>query len=377
MALPIPAVKGGGVEWLIQTIIDENESNGDLKITVLGIDDEEARNVAQKYKNTEFVFIKRDKIFYKYYGYIKKIFGKTEYFMPYIAFLRKYFKKNKYDKIIVENNINLFKALKKASGELIFHLHNDTVNKDCVLPEEYRSIDRVFCVSDFIRSQVLSTDCFDEEQVKVLHNCNCMQGDTVAADADDFRAKMGIAKDDVVFLYSGRLIREKGVLELVLAFSRIDTRASVKLVIVGGINYSNDKEDSYFKKLKSVATPNVIFTGYVDYKEMKNYYGIADIIVVPTLYFEDAAPLVVIEAMSEGIPIIASDSGGIWDFVNERCGIKIKRNENFIKELADKMFYLASSRETMQDMKQSALQSSKEYTKEKYFSNFVELINRK
>ena len=60
MALPIPAVKGGGVEWLIQTIIDENESNGDLKITVLGIDDEEARNVAQKYKNTEFVFIKRD-----------------------------------------------------------------------------------------------------------------------------------------------------------------------------------------------------------------------------------------------------------------------------------------------------------------------------
>ena len=77
MALPLPAVKGGGVEWLIQTIIDENEARGDLEITVIGIEDEEARRVAQKYNNTKFVFIKRDKIFYKYYGYIKKIFGRS------------------------------------------------------------------------------------------------------------------------------------------------------------------------------------------------------------------------------------------------------------------------------------------------------------
>ena len=276
----------------------------------------------------------------------------------------------------MENNIHLTKGVKGFKGEIVFHLHNDTINKQTILPKEYKNIDRVFCVSDFIRSQVLSTGKFKKERVCVLPNCNCMP-DAVPRVNHISRELLGISEEETVFLYVGRIIKEKGVRELVEAFNFVEKKMPAKLVIVGGINYSDNKEDEYVMHLKQISSPNVIYTGYVDYMSVKQYYSIANIVVIPTLYFEDAAPLVAIEAMCAGIPVIASDSGGIWDFVNERCGIKIKRDENFIKELADNMFYLASSGDTMQDMRQSALKSSEEYTKEKYFSNFVELINRK
>ncbi len=60
--LPIPAVKGGAVLTLIESIIIQNEINKKMELTVIGVHDKEAVEKSKKYKNTNFIFIKEPKI---------------------------------------------------------------------------------------------------------------------------------------------------------------------------------------------------------------------------------------------------------------------------------------------------------------------------
>ena len=48
-ALPIPTVKGGAVETLVEYLLDENEIDKNLKFTVYSIADKEAKKISKKY----------------------------------------------------------------------------------------------------------------------------------------------------------------------------------------------------------------------------------------------------------------------------------------------------------------------------------------
>ena len=380
MSLPLPAVKGGGVEWLIQTIIDENEKTGRHNITIIGIEDPEAITESSKYRFTNFVFISKKIKFYKYFGYIKKyLYSGLDYYLPYIMFLNRYLKKHNFEKIIFENNINLTKCLTdNIEGEIIFHLHNDTINGHSELPGSYKMIDRVFCVSEFINSQVIKSGVFRKNRILTLPNCNCMPATVInQAIVQKIKEELGIRNDTVTFLYSGRIIREKGVLELVDAFCKLDGRINIRLIIAGGINYSNNNENAYLKEIKRVADNRVIFTGYISYEKMSYYYHIADVSVIPTLYVEEAAPLVAIESMAAGLPVIASDSGGIWNYVSEDCGIKIIRSKEFVEQLSSAISDLAKDKSKRQKMGENGRQRAIKFSKARYFENFNRLIEQK
>ena len=61
--LPIPAIKGGAVEKLIETYINENEKQHKIDFTIYTIQNNSNNNL--KYKNTEFKYIQNDKLTYK------------------------------------------------------------------------------------------------------------------------------------------------------------------------------------------------------------------------------------------------------------------------------------------------------------------------
>ena len=60
--LPVPAVKGGAVQNLIEHIISQNDRYNKINLTIISPMDEKAKEVANKYKNTEFCWIKIPKI---------------------------------------------------------------------------------------------------------------------------------------------------------------------------------------------------------------------------------------------------------------------------------------------------------------------------
>jgi glycosyltransferase involved in cell wall biosynthesis len=108
------------------------------------------------------------------------------------------------------------------------------------------------------------------------------------------------------FVYVGRLVRAKGVFDLVEAYARLDDemRAQFGLVFVG-----DGADRSELMERASEITPGTIeFPGFVQREGLAEFYALADVLIFPT--HSDTWGLVVNEAMSCGLPVIATSIAG-------------------------------------------------------------------
>jgi glycosyltransferase involved in cell wall biosynthesis len=117
----------------------------------------------------------------------------------------------------------------------------------------------------------------------------------------------------------GRITEGKGHHVLIDAVSKLDPkiRKSCRLVIIGAPAPKSPEDDSYFARLKAHAKTlgieeQIFWAGYQD--DMQPYYQSMDVLVVPSVGTE-GLPLVVLEAMQRGIPVIATNTGGISEIV--------------------------------------------------------------
>ena len=98
-----------------------------------------------------------------------------------------------------------------------------------------------------------------------------------------------------------------------------------------------DSKITMLKELKDQAEKlgliNVRFLGNVSMQELRKLYNIADVSVVPSR--REPFGLVALEAMACGIPVVASDQGGLPDFVNKSVGILAKPEDPV--DLSDKI----------------------------------------
>jgi len=103
------------------------------------------------------------------------------------------------------------------------------------------------------------------------------------------------------FLAVGRLVPEKGFHDLLAAFSGINT--DWKLVIAGGA----DHEDDYSRGIKRDAAKNgqVVMTGFIKGEELQEIFSNAGLFVLPS--YHEGLPIVLLEALSYDLPILASD----------------------------------------------------------------------
>lgn len=112
-------------------------------------------------------------------------------------------------------------------------------------------------------------------------------------------------------LYVGRLVREKGVVELLNAFGRIDA-ADAELVFVGDGPMRRQLEDAA-RKLR--VGDRIRFVGAVPNADVATYLARARVVVVPS-WFEERGR-VVLEAMANGAPVVAARTGGIVESVRD------------------------------------------------------------
>ena len=111
----------------------------------------------------------------------------------------------------------------------------------------------------------------------------------------------------------------------------------------------------------------------MDNGEVYRYASAADVQCVPSLW-EEAAGLVVIEAMSEGLPLIATKSGGVVEYVDSDTALLIER-ENVVEELQNAILYLKAHPEVRKQMSEKAKMESRKYSEAIYFENFVKIID--
>ena len=150
----------------------------------------------------------------------------------------------------------------------------------------------------------------------------------------------------------------------------------VKLLVLGSANFGKRALSSYERKVKKISSQNrnrIIFTGYVDHAEVPQYASAADVQCVSTLV-EEAAPLVVLESMAEGLPLIATKSGGVVEYVDKDTALLIER-ENVVEELQNAILYLKAHPEIRKRMSEQAKIRSKRYDEATYYRDFVKTIH--
>ncbi len=150
------------------------------------------------------------------------------------------------------------------------------------------------------------------------------------------RDKCSIPEDASVFLFVGRLKRDKGVLDLARAFAHVARqRANAYLIYAGPDEGGMEGE---IRSLCSSCAERVRFTGRTRFPEQ--YMAAADMICLPS--YREGFGNVVIEAAAAGIPAIASRIYGLTDAVEDGVTGCLHRPGNW-EELAQAMETLAAN----------------------------------
>ena len=387
--LPVPNVKGGGAETLITAFLKENEKSNN-RITVFSIYDKQAQKETNSYKKTKFVYMnyKKRTFFDRLRSRIKKDFPReTPYSFSKVA---RIIKQGGFDKIIIENSPWQFPFFVKKFGEKTFlHLHNDWVNNDLELKyiKKYRKAINnsggVIAVSKYIKERVQTIGGINHQKIQVLYNATDIKELKRRLPKEEeilIRKRHKIKDNDIVVLYTGRLCKEKGVLELIEAIEPIiQTNSNVKLLIVGSVSYGRTTVDDYtieVSKYLDKYPNNIIATGFVDYKEAVKYYDIADLQVIPSMW-EEPFGLVAIEGMAKGLPIISTDSGGLKEFIKDSGAIIVDRDnivENIRKSL-EVLIQNLEKREKMSSLALNIMEQNNKFDYSYYYDKYLEILS--
>lgn len=199
----------------------------------------------------------------------------------------------------------------------------------------YDKIDSFIVPSHFLRSKLIEYG-FPESKVDYLPSF---------VNISEFKPSF---KFEDYIVYSGRIAVEKGVPDLIKAFSRV--AANVKLVIVG--NDRNPEGDKVKRCVEGCDLSNIKFLGYQPLPRLKKILQNALFTVCPSIWYENS-PMSTYESFALGKPVLGSRIGSINEQVIEgRTGLLFEPGN--IDDLADKMNYLIHHRPKLVDMGKEA-----------------------
>jgi glycosyltransferase involved in cell wall biosynthesis len=158
-------------------------------------------------------------------------------------------------------------------------------------------VDHVVSPSKFVLDRHVGAHYFAGARSSVIiYNASVWQGPARSS-----------SRENVAFGFLGRLQPEKGIESLLQVFAEIEPGAATLEVAGTG------KEDYVDFLRRKYARPNIRFLGFVPPREL---FDQIDVLIVPSLW-HDTCPLVVLEALSFGTPVIAARRGGIPEEVED------------------------------------------------------------
>ena len=143
------------------------------------------------------------------------------------------------------------------------------------------------------------------------------------------RTKLKLDSREKVILYVGRFDERKGIETLVRAFALLKERdlKNIKLMIVGGSS-ANMPDGAERGRIENIVNElglkdSTIFVGRIGHDVLPLYYTAADVCVIPSHY--EPFGLVAIEAMACGVPVVASNVGGLkFTIIPEETGLLVE-----------------------------------------------------
>lgn len=379
--LPIPAIKGGAVETLEDLLIQENSLYEKVQLIVVLPN---KKTMVQDSTGVVYYRVNNRGTRYWLVRIINKglriLHIKKQLVQPYDKRVLRIVKNLNASKIVFEGSCpqTLLKEYSKIFGRenLYLHMHSRCSNEN----EVDKYIQNYIGVSDYITNEWLSEAKNTDINVYTLKNCveeTRFNKRITEEESFELRKELGFNKEDIVIIFCGRIIPEKGVKELISAVLKVEN-PRVKLLIIGSPCFAIKTKTTYLnevEKLVSIAGEKVKFSGYVPNVEMYKYYQMSDIQIVPSTWQEPAG-LVVIEGAMSGLPQVCTNSGGMPEYFSDGGVCTIELNDCMVDQLANKIDYLANHKEIREQMAKINLGNSTGFKKVDYYNNFINILEK-
>jgi capsular polysaccharide biosynthesis glycosyltransferase capM len=167
------------------------------------------------------------------------------------------------------------------------------------------------------------------------------------------REKLNIQPDDFVFVFVGRIVSDKGINELIKAFSQLQTaenneQIGIKLLLVGGLE--SDLDPLNPETLAEInQNRDIISVGFQ--QDVRPFFAISDALAFPS--YREGFPNVVMQAGAMGLPSIVSDINGCNEIIVEGENGLIIPPKN-VEKLKEKMLTLAKDKNLYTKLKENS-----------------------
>ena len=329
--LPLPAVKGGAVESLVDSIshemIAEYENINIFHYSIFDKKVEKNKNFKSKYKITNnYVSISKYfiKIFANRFFWNSKFYA-FFYLLSIIRLIRS--SKISLDIIYIHNRPQFVILLKKffPNSKIYLHIHNEYLHTNSSRPLRKKFIneileitENVICVSDFISDSIRSNFPKYEYKIKtILNGIDLKRFLNIKNKRDEYRNEFNLKQDTFICLFSGRLVEEKGPhILLETAISILEDGYDIEFIFIGGGFFFGESKSNYIKVMieKARKYNSIKFLGFLPYDIVHKYYAISDLLIFPSIW-EDPSPLVIYEAVCSDLNIISTKSGGVPEII--------------------------------------------------------------
>lgn len=387
---PVPAINGGAVSTLVESLAFGNNLKKCMELTIVTYYDRRAMSIAnKKLPNVNFKYIRipyvvkmmDSMVFFlvKTFFKNKKVISYRSVFslLYYIVVASIFLRKQTFDKVVLENNIPLawIIRLSRYSGDFYYHFHNvPRINAHC--KAVFDKCTKYLCVSEFVAKQITSSKSsigkIPKEKIEILFNCIDTDLfkplDSAKTIRKNICKKYGINEHNNIILFVGRLSSEKGI-DKVLEAMEICQKENITLLVVGSLMHNLKIKDDYQNKLYNISGQlgnRVVFTGYVSQLELPNFYNAVDKVILPSMW-EEPAGLTMVEALACGASVVTTVSGGIPEYVSNYAVLLPKKNivTGIIEEI---------NKVTLKDAFEQREYIVKNFSRENYIVNFFNSI---
>ncbi|MGY4539086.1 glycosyltransferase involved in cell wall biosynthesis [Mucilaginibacter sp. UYNi724] len=164
------------------------------------------------------------------------------------------------------------------------------------------------------------------------------------------REKWGMAVDNKYFLFCSRIVKEKGILELVEAFKNLKDKFPNAVLLIAGWFDSKGIEKEVLSKIESV--PSIKYIGYQ--KNVKEIVQLSDCVVLPS-YYPEGVPRSLTESLALSKPIITTNHKGCKETCIDTVNGYLVEPGN-VADLQQKMeFFLTLTLGQVKNMQESSL----------------------
>lgn len=244
----------------------------------------------------------------------------------------------------IKKSCNKGSKLKSALGAIEgYYYRNHKIYTD--------KIDYIITPSEFYKSKFIE-DGVNENKIQAIHN---------SIEMNDYNVE---TRDDGYALYFGRLSKEKGIINLINAFTKCKNG---KLYIAGeGPEKENIENIIKENKLEE----RVKLLGFLNKEQMTDVTRKCKFVVVPSIWYENC-PYSILETLAIGKPVVGANIGGIPELVNNEENGFIY---NTVEELTEKMNKLFDDEKLVEQFSKKSKELAKEnYNKEIYYSKIEKI----